>query len=48
MSFGEDISCFFTIENNGNILTDGTDERKYLQKKYDKLQFHLITENISS
>ena len=25
------------IINNGNILTDGTDEKKYLQRKYNKL-----------
>ena len=25
------------IENNGNILTDGTNERKYLQRKYNDL-----------
>lgn len=28
---------FFMIVNNGNILIDGTDERKNLQKKYNKL-----------
>ena len=28
---------FFMIVNNGNILTDGTDERKYLQRKYNDL-----------
>ena len=27
----------FMIVNNGNILTDGTDERKYLQKKHNDL-----------
>lgn len=27
----------FTIVNNENILTDGTDERKYLPKKYNDL-----------
>ena len=27
----------FMILNNGNILTDGTDEGKYLQKKYNDL-----------
>ena len=27
----------FTIVNNGTILTDGTDERKYLQRKYNEL-----------
>ena len=27
----------FTIVNNGNILADGTDERKYLQRKYNEL-----------
>ena len=25
------------IANNGNILTDGKDERKYLEKKYNEL-----------
>ena len=25
------------IVNNGNILTDGTDERRYLQRKYNGL-----------
>ena len=25
------------IVNNGNILTDGRDERKYLQKKHNEL-----------
>ena len=33
---------FFTvvfIMNNGNILTDGKNERKYLQRKYNELQF---------
>ena len=38
--------CFFLvlfvanvlfIVNNGNILTDGTDERKYLKRKYNEL-----------
>ena len=33
---------FVTIVNNGNILEDGTDEKKYLLKKYTDLQFHLI------
>ena len=28
---------FFTIVNNGNILTDGTDERKHLERKYNEL-----------
>ena len=27
----------FMIVNNKNMLTDGTDERKYLQKKYMEL-----------
>lgn len=27
----------FTIVNNGNILTDSTDERKHLQRKYNEL-----------
>ena len=27
----------FMIVNNGNILADGTDERKYLEKKYNDL-----------
>ena len=25
------------IVNNENILTDGTDKRKYLQRKYDEM-----------
>ena len=25
------------IVNNGNILTDGTDKRKYLEEKYNEL-----------
>ena len=36
------IVFFFTvvfIMNNGNILTDCTNERKYLQRKYNELQF---------
>ena len=28
---------FFSIGNNRNILVDGTDERKYLQRKYNEL-----------
>ena len=27
----------FTIVKNGNVLLDGTDERKYLQRKYNDL-----------
>ena len=34
----------FTIVNNGNILTDGTDERKYFYKKYNELQFNFEIE----
>ena len=30
-------SVLFMIVSNGNILTDGTDERKYLQKKNNDL-----------
>ena len=26
-----------SIVNNENILTDGTDKRKYLQRKYDEM-----------
>ena len=36
------IVFFFTvvfIMNNGNILTDCTNEGKYLQRKYNELQF---------
>ena len=33
------VVVIFTIVNNGNILTDGTDERKYLERKYNELQF---------
>ena len=32
--------CFFMmlfIVNNGNILSDGTNERRYLQRKYNDL-----------
>ena len=29
--------AFFIIVNNWNILTDGTDERKYFYKKYNEL-----------
>ena len=31
------VVVILTIVNNGNILKDGTDERKYLQIKYHKL-----------
>ena len=31
----------YSIGNNGNILTDGTNERKYLERKYKDLQFFL-------
>ena len=31
--------AIFTIVSNDNILTDGTDERKYLQRKYSELYF---------
>ena len=27
----------YTTVNNGNILIDGSDEKKYLQKKYNEL-----------
>ena len=30
-------NAFVFIVNNGNILSDGTDERKYLQRKYDEM-----------
>ena len=33
------VVVIFTIVKNGNILTDGTDERKYLERKYNELQF---------
>ena len=26
------------VVNNGNILTDGTDKRKYLEEKYNELR----------
>ena len=29
--------AFVFIVNNGNILLDGTDERKYLQRKYNEM-----------
>lgn len=29
--------AFAFIVNNGNILLDGTDERKYLQRKYNEM-----------
>ena len=29
--------AIFTIVNNGNILIDGTDEWKWLQRKYNEL-----------
>ena len=29
------------IVNDGNILKDGRDERKYLQRKYNELKFFL-------
>ena len=28
---------FILIVNNGNIYTDGTNSRKYLQRKYDEM-----------
>ena len=31
----------YSIVNNGNILTDGVNERKHLEKKYNELQFFL-------
>ena len=31
------IYALILIVNNGNILTDGRDERKYLQRKYNDL-----------
>ena len=31
------VVVIFTIVNNGNILTDGTDERKYLERKFNEL-----------
>ena len=31
------IYTFGLIVNNENILTDGTDKRKYLQRKYDEM-----------
>ena len=34
--------AFFARVNNGNILTDGTDEGKYLQRKYNELYFFLF------
>ena len=30
------------IPNDGNILSDGTDEKKYLQRKYHEMQFYLL------
>ena len=33
------VVVILAIVNNGNILKDGTDERKYLQMKYHKLRF---------
>ena len=29
--------AFAFIVSNGNILLDGTDERKYLQRKYNEM-----------
>ena len=31
------ITYAFFIVNNGNILSDGTNERKYLQRKYNEM-----------
>ena len=30
----------FFIVNNGNILIDGRNERKYLKRKYNELSFY--------
>ena len=35
----------YSIVNNGNILTEGRDERKYLERKYNELYF-FITINL--
>ena len=29
--------AIYAIVSNDNVLTDGTDERKYLQRKYNEL-----------
>ena len=31
------IALLLFIENNGNILRDGKNERKYLERKYNEL-----------
>ena len=33
------LSGTIEIVNNGNVLTNGRDERKYLEKKYKDLQY---------